>query len=60
MEAQVALSTLLQRIPSFRLAAEPAGLRWRPGLVLRGLMALPVTLAGADMGEGVRPAGVTA
>jgi cytochrome P450 PksS len=57
MEGQIALAMLLSRAPGLRLAVEPRALRWRPGLVLRGLMALPVTLAGATIGEGVRPAG---
>jgi cytochrome P450 PksS len=47
MEGQIALATLLRRAPELRLAVEPGALRWRPGLVLRGLRALPVTLAGA-------------
>ena len=42
MEGQIALATLLRRAPGLRLAVEPRALRWRPGLVLRGLMALPV------------------
>jgi cytochrome P450 PksS len=60
MEGQIALAMLLRRAPGLRLAVEPRALRWRPGLVLRGLMALPVTLGEANIGEGVRPAGVTA
>ena len=47
MEGQIALATLLRRAPGLRLVVEPVALRWRPGLVLRGLRALPVTLAGA-------------
>jgi cytochrome P450 PksS len=42
MEGQVALATLLRRAPGLRLAVGPRALRWRPGLVLRGLEALPV------------------
>jgi cytochrome P450 PksS len=44
MEGQIAISTLLRRAPGLRLAVEPAALRWRPGLVLRGLKALPVAV----------------
>jgi cytochrome P450 PksS len=43
MEGQIALGTLLRRVPGLRLAVRPEALRWRPGLVLRGLKALPVT-----------------
>jgi cytochrome P450 PksS len=42
MEGQIAISTLLRRVPRLRLAVAPQTLRWRPGLVLRGLKALPV------------------
>jgi cytochrome P450 PksS len=42
LEGQIALATLLRRLPQLRLAVEPGALRWRPGLVLRGLVALPV------------------
>ncbi len=47
MEGQIALATLARRAPELRLAVEPAAVRWRPGLVLRGLKALPVTVSGA-------------
>jgi cytochrome P450 PksS len=46
MEGQIAIGTLLRRAPGLRLAVEPGALRWRPGLVLRGLKALPVAVAG--------------
>jgi cytochrome P450 PksS len=42
LEAQIAFGTLLRRLPNFRLAIPPGALRWRRGLVLRGLAALPV------------------
>ncbi len=42
LEGQIALTTLLRRLPNLRLAAPAAALRWRSGLVLRGLEALPV------------------
>jgi cytochrome P450 PksS len=45
MEAQVALATLLRQAPGLRLGVELRMLRWRPGLVLRGLWALPVCIA---------------
>ncbi|MER8086444.1 cytochrome P450 [Streptomyces sp. NPDC094048] len=42
LEGQTALSTLLRRLPDLRLAVEPADLRWRGGLIMRGLRTLPV------------------
>lgn len=42
LEAQTALATLLRRLPDLRLAAEPDELRWRGGLIMRGLRTLPV------------------
>jgi cytochrome P450 PksS len=44
LEGQVAIDTLLRRATGLRLGVAPAGLRWRPGLVLRGLESLPVTV----------------
>jgi len=43
MEAQIAINTLLRRMPNLRLKVSPENLRWRKGLVLRGLESLPVT-----------------
>jgi len=42
LEAQIAINTLLRRMPDLRLKDSPEALRWRPSLVLRGLEALPV------------------
>lgn len=42
MEAQIAISTLLRRMPDLRLKVPPDSLRWRPSMILRGLDALPV------------------
>ncbi|MGA5652709.1 cytochrome P450 family protein [Streptomyces seoulensis] len=42
LEGQTALATLLTRLPDLALAAEPAELRWRGGLIMRGLRTLPV------------------
>src|SRR5918996_4771747 len=42
MEGQIALGTLLRRMPDLRLKGSPESLTWRPGLVLRGLTGLPV------------------
>ncbi|MFF7386231.1 cytochrome P450 [Streptomyces griseoluteus] len=42
LEGQTALATLLTRLPDLALAADPAELRWRGGLIMRGLRTLPV------------------
>ncbi|MFF4018063.1 cytochrome P450 [Streptomyces sp. NPDC001843] len=42
LEAQTALATLLTRVPDLRLAVEETDLRWRGGLIMRGLRTLPV------------------
>lgn len=44
LEAQIAIATLLQRLPDLRLAVPRDELTWRPsGLHLRGLESLPVS-----------------
>jgi cytochrome P450 len=42
LEGQIALRRLLERLPSLRLAVPESTLRWRKGLNIRGLQALPV------------------
>ena len=42
LEGQVAIGTLLQRLPQIQLAVEPQELVWRPGALIMGLRALPV------------------
>jgi cytochrome P450 PksS len=42
LEGQIAISTLVRRLPELRLAVPPNALRWRGGLVLRGLKKMPV------------------
>ncbi|MET9898050.1 cytochrome P450 [Streptomyces sp. NPDC006446] len=42
LEGQTALGTLLTRLPDLQLAGDPADLRWRGGLIMRGLRTLPV------------------
>lgn len=44
MEGQIAINTLLRRFPNLRLAQAPERLRWRRGLVLRGLESLPLAV----------------
>ena len=43
LEGQIAINTLLRRMPDLRLAVPVQSLRWRPGLVLHGMKSLPVT-----------------
>ena len=42
LEGQVSLGTLVGRMPNLELNAQPGTLVWRPGLIIRGLRALPV------------------
>ncbi len=43
LEGQIALGTLLQRMPHVRLASKPEQLTWTQSPLLRGLTSLPVT-----------------
>ncbi|MBV9728400.1 MAG: cytochrome P450, partial [Pseudonocardiales bacterium] len=43
MELQVAIATLIRRLPTMRLAVPVQDLEWRSYLVSRALSALPVT-----------------
>jgi cytochrome P450 PksS len=42
LEGHIAFERLVRRLPNLRLAVEPAALRWRRGLFLRGLQTLPL------------------
>jgi cytochrome P450 len=42
LEGEIAFGMLLSRMPDLRLGVPPEALTWRPSLVLRGLMKLPV------------------
>ncbi|MFF3873900.1 cytochrome P450 [Streptomyces sp. NPDC001978] len=42
LEGQTALATLLTRLPDLQLAVDSDDLRWRGGLIMRGLRTLPV------------------
>jgi cytochrome P450 PksS len=42
LEGQIAINTLLRRLPDLRLTVAEKVLRWRGGILLRGLEALPV------------------
>ncbi|MBB5939167.1 cytochrome P450 [Streptomyces zagrosensis] len=48
IEARTAIGTLLTRLPDLQLAADPSELRWRGGLIMRGLRTLPVTFTPGD------------
>ncbi|WP_050988624.1 cytochrome P450 family protein [Streptomyces xiaopingdaonensis] len=43
LEGRTALATLFRRLPALELATPPDELRWRGGLIMRGLRTLPVT-----------------
>src|SRR5438552_734045 len=43
LEGEIAISTLIQRMPNLRLSLPPDQLRWRGTFLLRGLEALPVS-----------------
>lgn len=43
LEGQIAISTLLKRMPNLRLAVDVQDLVWRPGVSLMALSKLPVT-----------------
>ena len=43
LEGQIAIGTLVQRMPDLRLSIAPDQVRWRSGSILRGLEALPVS-----------------
>jgi len=45
LEGQIAIGTLLARVPHLRLAHPPSRLRWRRGMIVRGLESLPVELS---------------
>ncbi|MEU6976177.1 MULTISPECIES: cytochrome P450 [unclassified Streptomyces] len=50
LEGQTALATLLTRLPDLRLGADPEELRWRGGLIMRGLRTLPVEFSASHKG----------
>jgi cytochrome P450 PksS len=43
LEGQIAIGTLLERLPNLRLAVPVEQLTWRPGLLIRGLTNCPLT-----------------
>ncbi len=55
LEGRTALATLLRRLPDLRLDADPAELRWRGGLIMRGLRTLPVAFTPDAASESEAP-----
>ncbi|HYJ89640.1 MAG TPA: cytochrome P450 [Pyrinomonadaceae bacterium] len=43
LEGEIAINTLLRRVPDLRLSGTTESLRWRPSMILRGLESLPVS-----------------
>lgn len=52
LEGEIAIAALLRRAPGLRLSVPPERLRWRRGLVLRGLASLPVATGEAALARG--------
>jgi cytochrome P450 len=42
LEAKIAMTALLKHMPRLRLACPSTQIRWKPGLILRGVQALPL------------------
>ncbi|MGG4141771.1 cytochrome P450 [Paenibacillus algorifonticola] len=42
LEGEIAISTLLRRMPGLRLKTDLAQLEWRPGIIIRGATEIPV------------------
>jgi cytochrome P450 len=42
LELQIALGTLIRRLPDFRLAVDAAEVPWKHGRLVRGLQKLPI------------------
>jgi cytochrome P450 PksS len=56
LEGQLAINTLLRRLPNLLLTMTPSQLRWRRGLLLRELEALPIVFGEkASRGKGATP-----
>jgi len=43
LEGQIAIQTLINRMPNLRLSVAPDQIRWRGGFILRGVEALPMS-----------------
>jgi cytochrome P450 len=53
LEGRIALASLFARFPDLHLAVPPTEIRWRPGVLMHGLLTLPV----APHAAAQRPAG---
>ncbi|SFC70721.1 Cytochrome P450 [Bacillus sp. OV322] len=42
LEGEIAINTLLNRMPDIRLAIDPDELQWRPGMIVRGVKEIPL------------------
>ncbi len=49
LEGQIAINTLLRRMPDLRLSVAPDSLHWRPSMILRGLDTLPASFRVASV-----------
>jgi cytochrome P450 len=56
LEGQVAFETLLARLPELALAVPADELAWRPGLLIRGLVDLPVRWTPSEPSDRATPA----
>ncbi len=48
LECQIAIATLLRRLPGVRLNTAPEALAWRPGILMRGVQQLTVAFDTVD------------
>lgn len=44
MEGQIAISSLLSRFPDMKLKVDESKLEWRPGMIVRGVKEIPLSL----------------
>lgn len=44
LEGEIAIASLLTRFPQMKLAVETSELKWRPGMIVRGVKELPLLL----------------
>jgi len=55
LETQIAINTLLQMAPHLEVAVNASKLRWRQGLVTRGVESLPVTVQWRGIDDSASP-----
>ncbi|WP_172251157.1 cytochrome P450 family protein [Saccharibacillus deserti] len=44
LEGEIAVNTLIRRFPNLRLRKDAGELEWRPGMIVRGVKAIPLSL----------------